>query len=457
MPMAMHRRSGPVADRRPSITRAVALVCLVAATFAMVDGPAAAQDEVPGSPPETPVGTYVSLPASRIVDTANGIGTCNEGPCAQLLRNTTTTIQVTGEGTVPTAGVDAVALNLTVVGNQWASGLIQINPQGATAAATLSYSLPHQKNTFAIVPVDAAGRIVIANTHQIQYAPLVSDVHITIDVSGYLSTTGGGATYTSLPPRITVNTAVGTGICDGAPCQPSTGPSIRQIKIAGRIGVPATGVVAVALRVSVANPIFIYIDEFDQTPGAVTVYDSGGGIVKELHYAAGQDSTDVVIAPLNPDGTVTVGISNASQFRLDVTGYFASPTEAVPGGPLRSLPPTRLVDTYAGTGTCVPGPCTRLAYNQRITVEVAGHGGVPIDATSVMVNTTAHRSNGTGQMRLSPLETTGPGSNAHGVFRFRPSPAESTSIVPIRPDGTIELVATHNAEAIIDVIGYVGP
>lgn len=85
----------------------------------------------------TAAGTFTSLPPSRVLDTRTGTG----APKAKLAPHGTVTLRVTGTGGVPTTGVAAVVLNLTVT-DPTAGGHITAHPAGTTppTASNLNFT-----------------------------------------------------------------------------------------------------------------------------------------------------------------------------------------------------------------------------------------------------------------------------------------------------------------------------
>src|SRR3954468_24456705 len=75
----------------------------------------AASGAVPAAPLEvaaatTAPGTLTSLPPARLLDTRSGVG----APAAAVAPSTAVALQVAGRGGVPSSGVSAVVLNVTV-------------------------------------------------------------------------------------------------------------------------------------------------------------------------------------------------------------------------------------------------------------------------------------------------------------------------------------------------------
>ena len=95
---------------------------------------------------------------------------------------------------------------------------------------------------------------------------------------------------------------------------PSTG-SI-SVQVTGQGGVPATGVSAVALNVTVAAPT---------AAGYITVWPSGTPQqqTSNLNFQAGQNIPNLVIVPVGADGKIQLfnGSGGTVHLIADVAGY----------------------------------------------------------------------------------------------------------------------------------------
>jgi hypothetical protein len=61
--------------------------------------------------------------------------------------------------------------------------------------------------------------------------------------------------FVTLPAARVADTTTGAGTCDRAPCAPLMADDPVAITVAGAGGVPATGVTAVALTLTVTDPV----------------------------------------------------------------------------------------------------------------------------------------------------------------------------------------------------------
>ena len=152
--------------------------------------------DVTGYFTQSPASGYTSLSPYRLVDTRSGTG----APKAQVGQNDTIAVQVAGQdgGLLPSSGITAVALNMTVT-NPQGSGFLTAYPdnQPLPNASNVNYS---QKQTIAnsvIVPVASDGKIDITNS-----GTLAKGTDIVVDVVGYYDPASTSAYIPAEPIRL---------------------------------------------------------------------------------------------------------------------------------------------------------------------------------------------------------------------------------------------------------------
>ncbi|WP_411284434.1 hypothetical protein, partial [Lapillicoccus sp.] len=160
------------------------------------------------------------------------------------------------------------------------------SPQTYTAQADGTY-------TFSVQGVDLAGN---------SSAP--ANTTLTIATAG---------NYLALPPSRVLDTRTG----NGAPAAAVAPAGTVHLQVLGRGGVPATGVSAVVLNVTVTEPA---------ASGWITAYPNGTTmpVASNLNFLAGQTVPNLVVVPVGPDGMVALTNSSAGTVQLiaDVSGYF---------------------------------------------------------------------------------------------------------------------------------------
>ncbi|MFJ3926100.1 hypothetical protein [Streptomyces sp. NPDC090022] len=259
---------------------------------------------------------------TRLLDTRDGTGAASAAAVAPF---GTVRVKVGGNSGIP-AGVSAVALNLTVT-NTASGGHITAYPSGEERPTTsnVNFVAGQTVPNMSIVPVGEDGYVELYNRSGGQ-ADLIADV------TGYFTSTAASG-YTSLDPVRIVDSREG----QGTPAKRQiNGQESFGVQITGKAGVPAGGVKAVALNVTVTDP---------KSAGHLTVYPGGqqAPITSNLNFTAGLTVANSVIVPVGPDGKINVrnGAWAATDVIVDVVGYYSTDSKAA----YLPVAPTRLLDT----------------------------------------------------------------------------------------------------------------
>ncbi|HWI05559.1 MAG TPA: hypothetical protein VNT52_17265, partial [Acidimicrobiales bacterium] len=214
----------------------------------------------------------------------------------------------------------------------------------------------------------------------------LGSVNVAADIQGYFQGDTTGSTYIPLAPARILDTRVGTG---GTSAPVGPGGTI-ELKVTDAGGVPAAGGTAVALNVTATN--------VSGLESYLTVWPSGSSrpVASNLNFIQGQTVPNLVIARVGAEGRISIynNVGNVDVV-ADTQGYFAAPVEAppLPGSVYYPANPARILDSRTGLG--VPGGHQgQLGTASTIDVQVTGQGGVPANATSVVLNVTAADSPG---------------------------------------------------------------
>jgi glucose/arabinose dehydrogenase len=168
--------------------------------------------------------------------------------------------------------------------------------------------------------------------------------------------TAAGA-YTSLTPARILDTR------DGAT---PVGPAgTVDMQVTGRGGVPASGVSAVAVNVTVTEPT---------ASGFLTVFPAGTPrpLASNLNFDPGKTVPNLVVARLGAGGRLSMyNSAGSTHVVVDVAGWYSG-SGAGNEGRLQPITPARILDTRTGTGGGV-----RLGPGASLDLEVSGRGGVP--------------------------------------------------------------------------------
>ena len=221
------------------------------------------------------------------------------------------------------------------------------------------------------------------------------------DGSGLVTSVDGTGTASG---QVTITSASPIGMGPGAllPVPPSrlldtrtTGSPIgstqsRSLKVTGVGGVPATGVSAVVLNVTVTETT---------STGFLTVSPTGTTrpTVSNLNWPMGATIPNAVIVKVGTNGQVDLFQSGpgSAQVIVDVAGYYVDGTVVAPGG-FTSLAPSRILDTRnVGGKQLVSGETRDLA--------ILNNGGVPAsNVSAVVLNVTVTDTTGTGYLTVFP-------------------------------------------------------
>ncbi len=273
-------------------------------------------------------GLYNGITPARICDTRSGNPSNLAGNVAQcngktLSPNTPLTVQVTGNGGVPSSGVTAVALNVTAVGYT-SGGYLTVYPANLSTPPVVSNvnfapgdgPVPNR----VIVPVSSTGQIdLVSNTM----------TNALVDVSGYFtaaSSTASGSQFNaeSTPVRI-----VDTRCAASSPpafCSTENIPAANSslgtlsagktitVQVSGLAGVP-TGATAVAVNVTATDTTangFLSVNPAATPP-----------TTSDLNWMAGHTVANLVIAKLSSTGTITIyNNTGSADVIVDVMGWY---------------------------------------------------------------------------------------------------------------------------------------
>ncbi len=254
----------------------------------------------------TAPGCFAPVTPARVLDTRNSTG----GTTGPVGADQTVKLGVLGAGGVPTSGVEAVVLNVTVTQAR-AAGYVTVYPDGVSRPTTsnLNYGAGQTIPNLVVAPVGADGKVDLFNGSGGQ-------VQLIGDVSGWFAAgapLSGG--LMSLTPARVLDTRNATGGTTG----PVRADQTVKLSVAGAGGVPASGVEAVVVNVTVTQPT---------AAGYLTVYPDGVSrpTTSNLNYSAGQTIPNLVIAPVGADGIIDLsnGSGGTVQIVADVSGYFTS-------------------------------------------------------------------------------------------------------------------------------------
>jgi YD repeat-containing protein len=325
--------------------------------------------------PASNQGQYTALTPARILDTRATwrTGVCPGTLCATIGAGQSLTIKVAGQGGVPATGAAAAVLSVVATDTSAVSFLtVWPSDSPQPGASTLNWSANQTVSNLATVKLAADGTIKLYN--------LAGTVNVVIDVNGWYSASDGtaGSGFNALSPARILDTraAFRTGVCPPATCTTMGIGTTLKLQVSGQGGVPATGVSAVAVNLTVTAP---------STGGFLTVWPSNEArpATSSMNFSAGATISQLVIAKVAPDGSVSLYNNNGTVEVIgDVSGWFGAGS----GSAFQPLTPARMLDTRAAfrTGTCT-GTCQTVPAGGTLVLSVAGKGGVPATGASAVV------------------------------------------------------------------------
>jgi len=286
------------------------------------------------APAVATAGSYVPLTPARITDTRSGSGEPNSG--GTLAQGSTLDVQVTGAGGVPSAGVAAVLLNVTVT-DTTSPGYLTVYPQGTAfpASSNLNWEPGETVANRVVVPVGVTGQIAVFNS--------AGSTDVVIDVDGYFttgsSTPSGASLFSTMTPVRVLDTRA-TGKTLGA------GTSLTE-NMAGIDGIASN-----------ASAVVTNVTATDTTAGSYfTVYPGGTiPVASDLNWGPAETVPNLTVATLSSTGTLTVyNPSGNVDLVIDAFGYFVPETPAPLVITTASLPGVEAGATYSATLTAYGG------------------------------------------------------------------------------------------------------
>ncbi|MEZ5142956.1 MAG: hypothetical protein R2726_10620 [Acidimicrobiales bacterium] len=248
-----------------------------------------------------------------------------------------------------------------------------------------------------------------------------------------------GVKFTSLTPA---------RILDSRPTGPQVGPygtpwgagTDRNVQVTGVGGVPGTAK-AVTLNVTVTSTT---------AASFLSIYPNGTTrpLVSSLNWTAGQTIPNAVTVKVGASGQIRIyNPSGNVHVIVDVVGYYDDSgdgfTSLAPARILDSRPPPEKVGPYS----------TPWGPNTTRNVTVTSTGGVPANATAVVLNVTATSTTAASFLTIWPAGQTRPNASSLNWSAGQTIPNAVT--VKVGASGQISVFnPSGNVNVIIDVVGY---
>jgi Bacterial Ig-like domain (group 3)/IPT/TIG domain len=232
----------------------------------------------------------------------------------------------------------------------------------------------------------------------------------------------------------------------------------KTINVTGNFGVPANAT-AVLLNVTAVNPA---------APGYITAFPTGAAApnTSNINFGAGDVVPNLVEVGTGTNGDISLFSSAQSNVVVDVEGY-VSPTASSGAGaglynPLTA--PTRVCDTRAGNPSALSGASAqcngsgggeRLGAGSTMTLQIAGVGGVPANASAAVLNVTVVGPTAAGYLTVFPQGATRPtASNVNYVAGEVTANRVTVPLSSGASPGEISIYSSSSANVVVDVSGY---
>jgi len=253
-----------------------------------------------------------ALSPARLLDTRAGFPTIDgqfQGTGA-VPEGGTLKLMIGGRDGIPSSGVGAAILNVTAV-QPTGLGYLTLWPSDAAQplASNLNFVPGDIIPNLVISKVSASGEVSIYNAG--------GDTNVIADVAGWFPS---NSQLTSLVPARLMDTRAGMNTIDGQAQGAGAlqGGGTASLTVLNRGGVPASGVSAVVLNVTVTQPT---------SWGYLTAWPSGSSVpqASNLNFVANQTIPNLVIAKVGANGQVEFynGSSGTTHVVVDVMGWFA--------------------------------------------------------------------------------------------------------------------------------------
>jgi len=353
---------------------------------------------------------------SVVITLSNGAGFSSVRPVRRLdtransmpSSGDTVCVQVAGRDGIPSTA-QAVAINLTAV-TPTGNGFLVAYPKGSSRPNTSSVNYAAGKNT-------ANGTLVKVGSNASICVYVQTAAHVIVDVTGYF---GSDTAFSPVAPYRRHDTRDNS--------RPGAGAT-KCIQIAGKNGIH-TSATAVAINLTAVSP---------GANGYLAAYPKGSSrpATSTVNYTADQNTANSALVQVGDDGSICVYNHTATDFIVDVSGYFGIASD------YSSLRPYRKLDTRSGG---IPGSGTVRC------VQVAGKNGVPNTAKAVAVNLTAVGPAANGFMVAFPEGTTRPQTSTLNYTAGQTT--ANNAIVQVGNEGYICVYVHTAVDIIIDVSGF---
>jgi subtilisin family serine protease len=377
---------------------------------------------------------FVAVSPARLMDSRPGATTIDGQFAGIGVRpsGVVTELQVGGRGGVP-MDASAVVLNVTVT-QPGAAGFVTVFPCGTAIpnGSNLNFWEGATIPNAVVAKVGTGGRVCLYSN---------VSTHLLVDVNGFYP---GGSSFVPLSPARLMDSRPGATTIDGqfAGTGVRFGGVVTELQVGGRGGVPMDAS-AVVLNVTVTQP---------GAAGFVTVFPCGTAIPNgsNLNFWAGATIPNAVVAKVGSVGRVCLYSNASTHLLVDVNGFYPAGSSFVP------LSPARLADTRPGT-TTIDGLAASAGWRLGgyvTELQVGGRGGVPMDASAVVLNVTVTQPMADGFVTVFPCGTAIP--NGSNLNFWTGATIPNAVVAKVGVSGRVCIYTNVNMHLIVDVNGFQG-
>lgn len=327
--------------------------------------------------------------------------------------NTSATVTVVA----PTSGGTPVSYTVTA-----SPGGAQCTVTGASGSCTITGLTNGTPYTFTSTATNLAGTS----------SSSVASASVTPRVTG-------GARFNAVTPVRILDTRT-TTTPSGQPGRVVNG-GVLDVQITGVNGIPVDAT-AVIMNLTAVLPT---------APGFLTAFPKGvpQPLASNVNFGPGDVVPNLVTVGIGTGGKVSiVNQGGTNDVLADVVGYYSP----VSGSYFTSVTPLRALDTRDGTGATR----ARVGAGGEVSLQITGVGGVPADATGVVLNVTGILPTAPGFVTVYPNGVDRPlASN----LNFVPNDVvPNLVIVGVGTSGRVKLFnGSGSIDLVADIVGYYSP
>jgi len=183
----------------------------------------------------------------------------------------------------------------------------------------------------------------------------------------------------------------------------------------------------------------------------ITAWPDGGQQpnVSSINSFSGRTLANSVIIPASADGSINVFAYDATDFLMDINGYFA-PDDGVNGQLYFPVTQCRLSDSIASALPYTDGATRTISVPS-----AAACPGLPAGARGYALNFTAVP-NGNPMPFLTAYPTGQAQPNASVLNAFQGQTISNSAIIPAGTGGAIDVYAFRRTDVVVEIAGYFG-